>query len=145
MSILVNNIVQEVSRHPDYTLYGRVSAVVGLLVEVAGLKSALSVGDHCRIVGRAGRAVTCEVVGFRDLQALVMPFGNLDGVGLGCRVEVGTAEPLIRPHTAWAGPGAQRLRRAGGWPRAAAERSRCLSHPPPAAAGSRPAPGRRQA
>ena len=54
MSILVNNIVQEVARRPEYTFYGRVSAVVGLLVEVAGLKGALSVGDHCRVVGRGG-------------------------------------------------------------------------------------------
>lgn len=89
-------------------MYGQVSAVVGLLVEVNGVQGSLSIGDHCRIVGRRttghedGR-ITCEVIGFRDGKALVMPFGSLDGIGLGCPVEVSASDPVIYPDRRWLG------------------------------------------
>jgi len=100
---LVNNIVTEIDRLPDYTVFGRVVAVTGLMVEVAGLRGSVSIGDQCRVAGRRGRQVICEVVGFRDDRALVMPFGSLDGVGLGYRAEVGTTEPVIHPDPSWLG------------------------------------------
>ena len=103
MTILVSDIVNQVERQPDFTVYGRVTGIVGLLVEVAGVEDRLSIGDYCRIRGRDGRRLTCEVVGFRDGRALVMPFGNLEGVGLGCRAEVGTALPAVYPDRGWLG------------------------------------------
>ena len=103
MAVLVDNIVREIGRQPDYLVYGRVAAVVGLLVEVSGLGRSLSIGDHCRVIGRGDRRVLCQVVGFRDERALLMPFGSLEGVGLGCRVEVGATEPIIHPHPSWLG------------------------------------------
>jgi len=96
-------VVNEIGRLPDFQINGRVAAIVGLLVEVSGVQGSLSIGDHCRIVGRDGRRVICEVVGFRDGLALIMPFGTLDGVGLGCLVEVSSTEPVIYPATAWLG------------------------------------------
>ncbi len=68
MAVFVNNIINEVKRLPDYRVYGRVSAIVGLLVEVRGAQGSLSVGDHCRIVGRDDAPVLCAVVGFGDGQ-----------------------------------------------------------------------------
>ncbi len=103
MTVLVKNIVSEIKRLPEYNTYGRVMAVVGLLVEVGGVQTALSIGDHCIIRSRSRRPVTCEVIGFRGGNALVMPFGSLDGVGLGCRAEVGAAEPVIYPNSGWLG------------------------------------------
>ena len=35
--------------------------------------------------------------------ALLMPFGTLDGVGLGCRAELISSEPVIYPHRSWLG------------------------------------------
>jgi flagellum-specific ATP synthase len=32
-----------------------------------------------------------------------MPFGSLDGVGLGCRAEIGVTEPVIYPDKSWLG------------------------------------------
>jgi flagellum-specific ATP synthase len=63
----------------------------------------LSIGDRCHLVARGERLVACEVIGFRNHRALVMPFASLDGVGLGCRCEVGTAEPAIYPDASWLG------------------------------------------
>ncbi|MFC1673428.1 flagellar protein export ATPase FliI [Pseudomonadota bacterium] len=103
MPVYVNNIINELERLPDFEIYGQVAAVVGLMVEVAGVEGVFSIGDHCDIVGRASRRIACEVVGFREDRALLMPFGPLDGVSLGCRVEVGASEPVIYPNEGWLG------------------------------------------
>jgi flagellum-specific ATP synthase len=83
--------------------YGRVSHIVGLLVEIEGLQGALSVGDRCRIIGRRDNVVGCEVIGFRDGRALALPFGPIEGVGLGCWVEVSAVDPAIFPDAGWLG------------------------------------------
>jgi flagellum-specific ATP synthase len=74
-----------------------------MLVEVGGVQRRLSIGDRCQIAARGNRQLTCEVVGFRDGRALLMPFGALDGVGLGCRADVIDAEPVVRPTSQWLG------------------------------------------
>jgi len=64
---------------------GKVSQVLGTVVEVRGLRC--SVGDICWIFGDSGRPeIPCEVVGFRDESLLVMPFKDLVGVSPGQRV-----------------------------------------------------------
>lgn len=101
--VLLRNLLNDIDRVPDHQVYGRVTAVQGMLVEIGGVQNNLSVGDRCQIVARANRLVTCEVVGFREGRALLMPFSALDGVGLGCRVEVANAEPVLYPDDAWLG------------------------------------------
>ena len=103
MPVYVNNIINEVERLPDFEIYGQVAAVVGLMVEVSGVEGVFSIGDHCDIVARAKRRIACEVVGFREDRALLMPFGPLDGVSLGCRVEVSASEPVLYPTEGWLG------------------------------------------
>ena len=103
MTVLVNNIINEIGRQPDIQIYGRVTAIVGLMLEIGGLQGNLAIGDHCRVIGRNRRRVTCEVVGFRGGRALLMPFGPLDGVGMGCRAEMGLTEPVIYPTHDWLG------------------------------------------
>ncbi len=103
MRNVVDSILSEIDRHPAEMHFGRVANVVGLLIEVAGLDGAVSVGDHCVIHARGDNRTACEVVGFRDGRALVMPFGSVDGIGMGARVEVGGAEPLVHPAPAWLG------------------------------------------
>jgi flagellum-specific ATP synthase len=101
--VLVRNLLNEIDRLPGHQVYGRVAAVQGMLVEIGGVQGNLSVGDRCQIVARNNRQVTCEVVGFRSGRALLMPFSSIDGVGLGCRVEVANAEPVIYPDMSWLG------------------------------------------
>jgi flagellar biosynthesis/type III secretory pathway ATPase len=74
-----------------------------MLVEVGGVQRRLSVGDRCEISARGDRKLNCEVVGFRDGRALLMPFGALEGVGLGCKADVIDAAPVVRPTRAWLG------------------------------------------
>jgi len=96
-------IASEIDRLPEYKVYGRVTNVVGLLVHLSGIQASISIGDHCLIHARDGRTVTCEVVGFSGGQTLVMPFSTLGGIGMGCRAEVGTANPAIYPCEGWLG------------------------------------------
>ena len=103
MSVLIKNIIGEIERLPTYKEYGQVSSVLGMLVEVSGIEDVISIGDHCRIHSRNHRLVLCEVIGFRDKQALVMPFGTLEGIGLGCQVEVNSVNPVIYPDPSWLG------------------------------------------
>ncbi len=103
VAVYFDNIIKEIERLPGRRVFGRVTSVVGLLVEVGGVEGGLSVGDHCRLIGRDGRRVTAEVIGFRGGQALVMPFGSLEGIGAGCEAEVGSVEPAIYPTSGWLG------------------------------------------
>ena len=103
MKNLTDNIVNEIGHLSDHSVYGRVASIVGLMVEIEGIRDTLSIGDRCRLVGRDGRKVMCEVVGFRNERALLMPFGSLDGIGLGSRAEVSITDPVIYPDISWMG------------------------------------------
>mgnify|MGYP000863666835 FL=1 len=64
---------------------GRVMKVVGLTVESNG--PTVNMGNICRIYPFAGDSyVEAEVVGFRDQRVLLMPFGDMTGIGFGSRV-----------------------------------------------------------
>ncbi len=71
---------------------GKVVKVVGLTIESIGPKANLN--DLCLIVSKDKKqTVMAEVVGFRDNRILLMPYGNVEGVGVGSTVE-STNEPL---------------------------------------------------
>ena len=91
--------------------FGRVTAIRGLLVEVAGPVAAMRLGGRIDIVvearggpGEAPATVPCEVIGFAGDRALAMPFGSLEGVRRGCPALVrDEAAGAIRPSAAWLG------------------------------------------
>ena len=99
----LDNLIGDLDRLPESTVFGSVSGIQGMLVEIAGVQGNLSVGDRCDIVARGTQLVPCEVVGFRSGSALAMPFGSLDGVGLGCKAILAETEPVIYPTSAWLG------------------------------------------
>ncbi|MEW5729556.1 MAG: flagellar protein export ATPase FliI [Pseudomonadota bacterium] len=103
MKFLVKNVLGDIDRLSGIRVYGRVAAVQGMLIEAGGVQRQISVGDRCEVIARDGRRVPCEVVGFRSGRALLMPFVAIDGVGLGCRTEVGDSEPVIYPDSGWLG------------------------------------------
>ena len=51
---------------------GRVAAVRGLLVEIAGPVAAMQVGGRIDITVEAGASVACEVIGFSGNNAIVI-------------------------------------------------------------------------
>jgi flagellum-specific ATP synthase len=103
LTIAIQALIDELDRIPEFQRYGRVASVLGMLIEVAGLERVLSIGDRCYIVARGGQRVAGEVIGFRKGRALMLPFGTLDGIGLGCKAEVTHSQPVIWPTEAWLG------------------------------------------
>ena len=103
MKLPTEHILNEIDRLPEKSVYGRVTGIVGLMVEVGGVEGELSIGERCNLIGRGERRVMCEVVGFKNERALLMPFGTLDGIGLGSRAEVSVSDPLIYPDLSWMG------------------------------------------
>jgi len=80
------------SRWQPFPLDGRVRSVVGLLVEVEGIRP--PIGAFCEIEsGRNGETIEAEVVGFRGEITLTIPLGGLSGLRVGARVrfEAGTS------------------------------------------------------
>ncbi len=103
MSIVVDDLLRRIESVPSPRIYGRVTSVHGLQVEVGGAHRAMTVGTRCRIAGQTGPAVLAEVVGFRRDRAILMPFGSTEGVGMGCRVEICGDAPMAYPNAAWLG------------------------------------------
>ncbi|WP_114395303.1 flagellar protein export ATPase FliI [Oleisolibacter albus] len=102
MTILAG-LLADIQQMQGPRFHGQVVTCSGLALEVEGLERRLSVGDGCRAMARDGRAVPCEVVGFRQGRAVLLPFAPLDGIGLGAQVEAGTAMGLVRPDQSWLG------------------------------------------
>lgn len=69
---------------PKFLIYGRVTQVVGLVVECDGPNS--RIGDLVYVQGADDTEIPAEVVGFRGDRVLVMPLGELSGVRAGCLV-----------------------------------------------------------
>ncbi len=99
----MQSIISEVNRMSSARYYGRVTAIQGLLVEIGGIQRRLSIGSRVNIWARDGGQINCEVVGFRDDRTLLMPFGTLQGIGIGCKAEVADAEPVVYPDVSWLG------------------------------------------
>lgn len=100
---LEQQITETLDKVPDHHVYGRVTEILGMLVQVGGIERDVSLGGRCHIIGKNKTEIPCEVIGFRNNQALLMPFGNLEGVGLGSRAEVIEVPPMIFPTKAWLG------------------------------------------
>jgi flagellum-specific ATP synthase len=99
----IDTLSKNIDELADRQLFGRVSKILGMLVEVGGVEKELSIGDRCNLTPRGAEPIPCEVVGFREGHALVMPFKPLDRVGLGCRAEVIPAQPAVCPNARWLG------------------------------------------
>jgi flagellum-specific ATP synthase len=67
-------------------LQGKVTQVVGLVIE--GYCPDTSIGAICEIKPAEGEPIAAEVVGFRNNKTLLMPLGELRGVGLDSLISV---------------------------------------------------------
>ncbi len=82
-----------------FASYGRVTRVVGLVLEATGLDVGL--GALCRVTSHSrDHSVLAEVVGFHERGVLLMPLGEMDGLHPGSIVQ-----PLGRTFGVDVGPG----------------------------------------
>jgi flagellum-specific ATP synthase len=63
---------------------GKVGQIIGLVVEGHG--PGTSIGEICQIHSGDNGPISAEVVGFRQGKVLLMPLGNIRGVGPGSRI-----------------------------------------------------------
>ncbi len=65
---------------------GRVMQVIGLTIEAQGLQA--QIGELCYITSKKGQVkIPAEVMGFRDNRTLLMPLGEMRGIGPGSAVQ----------------------------------------------------------
>jgi flagellum-specific ATP synthase len=96
-------LLKEIDAIPTLRRFGRVARIEGLLVEVTGAAGAISLGGQVKLSNGSSKQIPCEVVGFRDGRALVMPLGNMDGMSLSARADFDEKPAVIYPSKAWLG------------------------------------------
>ncbi|TCT13382.1 flagellum-specific ATP synthase [Tepidamorphus gemmatus] len=96
-------LIDEIAALQDTEMFGRVTTVRGLLIEIAGPLQAMRIGSRIRIDDAGDRPVLCEVVGFSDNRAICMAFGPLEGVRMGCRAVLVSEDAVVRPGPGWLG------------------------------------------
>ncbi|MBU0943588.1 MAG: FliI/YscN family ATPase [Proteobacteria bacterium] len=76
-------------------IWGKVTRIVGLIVE--GYCPYASIGSLCELTPLDDTPpVLAEIVGFKDSRALLMPLGDLRGLGPGSRIRVVKASATIK-------------------------------------------------
>lgn len=84
---MMQSLMQRLEGLNTFSSTGKVTKIVGLVVE--GYCPVATVGSLCELIPlNGGEAVPAEVVGFRDSRALLMPLGELRGLGPGSLIRV---------------------------------------------------------
>ncbi|RSK27028.1 flagellar protein export ATPase FliI [Bacillus sp. HMF5848] len=90
----LTNVLQAIPMLDSYVRFGKVTRVIGLMIESRGPAS--SIGDLCLIhIGskQKQRCIQAEVVGFRDETVILMPYTSIKDISPGAVVEA-TSKPL---------------------------------------------------
>ncbi|NLL33873.1 MAG: FliI/YscN family ATPase [Clostridiales bacterium] len=97
----ITDVRKGVLKRDLYTRLGRIEQIVGLTVEANG--PSCNIGDICIISAEdSNREMSAEVVGFRGNKVLLMPYGDMNGIGYGSTVrntgkqlQIGVGSDLI--------------------------------------------------
>lgn len=81
---LFEGCLQVLERMDPVQRVGRVTRIVGLIVESDGPSAAI--GDFCEILTTGGRRIRTQVVGFREGRVLSMPLEEVDGLQAGDKI-----------------------------------------------------------
>jgi len=84
MPEIVAELLPKIAAHPPYAVHGRVTRVIGQVVEVSSLE--VAVGEVCRIEPDNHNSVLAQVVGFHERGVLLMPLGDPQGIHPGALV-----------------------------------------------------------
>src|SRR6516164_1770938 len=87
-------IAEQIRRILPVAMTGSVHKIVGLTVSVAGFPAPL--GAVCSIARENGATVRGEVIGFRDDETLLLPYGDLTGIRRGNPVTLVQSAPGVR-------------------------------------------------
>ncbi|WP_419725106.1 flagellar protein export ATPase FliI [Terrisporobacter petrolearius] len=84
INIEFEKLIKKIKDIPSVICEGKVKKIIGLTLEVEGVKC--FVGELCHVYNNKNEPINCEVVGFKDGDVILMPLGELAGIGPGCRV-----------------------------------------------------------
>ncbi len=97
---MMNRSLARIAGSPRFTVHGRATRVVGLVIEATGLED-VALGELCRVTSLSDEhSVLAEVMGFHERGVLLMPLGDLEGIHPGSAVE-----PMGRSFGVDVGPG----------------------------------------
>ncbi len=82
----IERILSSIEKAPTCQLKGRITQAIGLTLEAVGPR--LTLGELCYIktAYAQDQYVPAEVVGFKNNRTLLMPLGNLEGIGPGSEI-----------------------------------------------------------
>ncbi len=78
-------LLKTLKHEPRFILTGKVTKIVGLVVEADG--PLLSIGSRCAITTVSNNKISAEIIGFRENRIVLMPYGESDGIAPGSIVE----------------------------------------------------------
>ncbi len=84
MGKLLQKEIAEISNWSGPRVSGRVTHVIGLLIESSGPEA--SVGEVCYIYSKQSEPIPCEVVGFKEHEVLLMSLGEMAHIAPGAEV-----------------------------------------------------------
>ena len=99
----MDRLIRDIGELNEVETFGRVVGVRGLMVEIAGPLHQMSMGSRVVIEGGPTGRVEAEIVGFEGERALCLPFGELEGVRMGCRALIQAGDGMVRPSDGWLG------------------------------------------
>ena len=89
-----NSILDSIDVIDTVAHEGRISQIIGLVIEATGLEGSL--GDLCSIRTKDNRTIQAEIVGFKGNKILMMPFEEIMGISPGSPVSV-NPQPMNIP------------------------------------------------
>lgn len=98
----MDHLIAEIDKMRSAEFFGRVSAVRGQSIEIAGASKWLGIGSQLELAPGSAR-LGVEVVGFRGDKVVALPYGSLTGVGVGLRATIIEGAPVIYPDRSWRG------------------------------------------
>jgi flagellum-specific ATP synthase len=91
----LSRYIMEIRGLDPIVVRGKVTNIVGLVVEGHGPGSAM--GGMCEIFPKSKQdSIMAEVVGFRDKRVLLMPLGDLNGIGPGSVIVARRSQPTVK-------------------------------------------------
>jgi len=111
----MDGLFRQLDRIQPYELIGEVSACHGSSLVCRGLHQMLNIGDVCTVERRGGTAgrdgvrsagehrLLAEVMALSEDGAVLLPYEEMDGVGLGAKVRTSPESNIVRPNTGWLG------------------------------------------
>ncbi len=101
----LSSLKQAISDIDAISIAGYVSSVKGTTIEAKGISKFVSIGSQC-IISKNSKFhshILAEIVALKDDTAILLPFGDTQGIGTGNKITIHNSENVIWPNESWKG------------------------------------------